>query len=201
LRYPDLSIVHFFLAGPHLMSYDFSFEKKNVVLLTACILLIAMLLVSAGYLLGIQRSSPHASISKPEPVRPVLPAVVETPIIPTPAPTKPLDVSSEPASAASAGDLPADEPSPAPNRKSHPPAQFSLQIGAFHSKGNAEARVKALKEHGVAATIMNTKDTSGTTWFAVRAGTYSDLPSATKAAQTMSAATSEFVIVRPAQSL
>jgi cell division protein FtsN len=181
------------------MSYDFSFEKKNTVLLTACILLIAMLLVSAGYLLGIQHSSPHASISKPEPVLPVLPATVETPVIPTPA--KQLDVSSKPSSTASAVNLPADEPSPSSNRRSHPPPQFSLQIGAFQSKGNAEARVKALKEHGVAATIMNTKDAAGTTWFAVRAGTYSDLPSATEAAQTMSAATSEFVIVRPAQSL
>jgi cell division protein FtsN len=183
------------------MSYDFSFEKKNTVLLTACILLIAMLLVSAGYLLGIQHSSPHASISKPEPVLPVLPPAVEKPVIPPPAPAKPLDVNPEPSSAVIAGDLPADEPSPAPNRKSHPPPQFSLQIGAFHSKGNAEARVKALKELGVAATIMNAKDAAGATWFAVRAGTYSDLPSATKAARAMSAATSEFVIVRPAQSL
>jgi cell division protein FtsN len=181
------------------MSYDFSFEKKNTVLLAACILLIAMLLVSAGYLLGIQHSSPHASISKPELVLPVPPPAVEKPVIPTP-PAKPLEVSPEPSSAANAGDLPADEPSPAPNRKSHPP-QFSLQIGAFHSKGNAEARVKALKEHGVAATIMSAKDAAGATWFAVRAGTYSDLPSATKAARAMSAATSEFVIVRPAQSL
>jgi cell division protein FtsN len=182
------------------MSYDFSFEKKNTVLLTACIFLIAMLLVSAGYLLGIQHSSPHASISKPEPVLPMLPPTVEKPVIPPPAPAKPLDVHPERSSAASAGDLPADEPS-APYRKSHPPPQFSLQIGAFHSKGNAEARVKALKEHGVAATIMNTKDAAGATWFAVRAGTYSDLPSATKAARAMRAATSEFVIVRPAQSL
>jgi cell division protein FtsN len=183
------------------MSYDFSFEKKNTVLLTACILLIAMLLVSAGYLLGIQHSSPHASISKPEPVLPVLPPAVEKPVIPPPAPAKPLDVNPEPSSAASAGDLPADEPSPALRPKSHLPPQFSLQIGAFHSKGNAEQRVKALKEHGVAATIMDAKDPAGATWFAVRAGTYSDLPSATKAARAMSAATSEFVIVRPAQSL
>jgi cell division protein FtsN len=99
-----------------------------------------------------------------------------------------------------ARDLPADEPSPTLNRESHPPPQFSLQIGAFHSKGNAEARVKALKERGVSATIMSTKDAAGATWFAVRVGTYSDLPSATKAARAMSAATSEFVIVRPAQS-
>jgi cell division protein FtsN len=169
------------------MSYDFSFEKKNTVLLAACILLIAMLLVSAGYLLGTQHSSPHASISKPEPVLPILAPTVEKPVIPPPAPAKPLDVSPEPSSA--------------PNRKSHPPPQFSLQIGAFHSKGNAEARVKALKELGVAATIMNAKDAAGAPWFAVRAGTYSDLPSATKAARAMSAATSEFVIVRPAQSL
>jgi cell division protein FtsN len=183
------------------MSYNFSFEKKNVVLLTACILLIAMLLVSAGYLLGIQHSSPHASISKPEPVLPVLPPAVEKSAMPTPPPAKPLDVSPEPSSAASAGDLSADEPSPAPSRKSHPSPQFSLQIGAFHSKGNAEARVKILKEHGVAATIMSTKDAAGATWFAVRAGTYSDLPSATKAARAMSAAISEFVIVRPTQSL
>jgi hypothetical protein len=41
----------------------------------------------------------------------------------------------------------------------------------------------------------------GGTWFAVRAGTYPDLPSATKAARAMSATTSDLVIVRPAQSL
>jgi septal ring-binding cell division protein DamX len=181
------------------MSYDFSFEKKNTVLLAACILLIAMLLVSAGYLLGIQHSSPHASISKPELVLPVPPPAVEKSVIPTP-PAKPLDVSPDSSSAVIAGDLPTDEPSPAPSHKSHPPPQFSLQIGAFHSKGNAEARVKALKEHGVVATILNTKDAAGATWFAVRAGTYFDLPSATNAARAMSAATSEFVIVRPAQS-
>jgi cell division protein FtsN len=183
------------------MSYDFSFEKKNAVLLAACILLIAMLLVSAGYLLGIQHSSPLTSISKPELVLPVPPPTEEKPVIAPAAPAKPLDVSPEPSSAASAGDLPADEPSPAPSRKSHPSPQFSLQIGAFHSKGNAEARVKTLKEHGVAATIMSAKDAAGATWFAVRAGTYSDLPSATKAARAMSAATSEFVVVRLAQSL
>jgi cell division protein FtsN len=182
------------------MSYDFSFEKKNTVLLVTCILLIAILLLSAGYLLGIQHSSPHASISRPEPVLPVLAPTVEKPVIPPAAPAKLLNVSPEPSSAGNAGDLEADEPSPAPNRKSHRQPQFSLQIGAFHSKGNAEAKVKALKEHGVAATIMSTKDAAGTPWFAVRAGTYSDLPSATKAARAMSAATSEFVIVRPAQS-
>jgi septal ring-binding cell division protein DamX len=183
------------------MSYDFSFEKKNTVLLAACILLIAMLLISAGYLLGIQHSSPHASISKPEPVLPILAPAVEKPVIRPAAPAKLLEVSPEPSSAANAGDLQADEPSPAPNHKSHPEPQFSLQIGAFHSKGNAEARVKALKEHGVAATIMSTKDAAGAPWFTVRAGTYFDLPSATKAARAMSAATSEFVIVRPGQSL
>jgi hypothetical protein len=51
-----------------------------------------MLLVSAGYLLGIQHNSPHASISKPEPVLPMLPPILEKPGIPPTASGKPLDV-------------------------------------------------------------------------------------------------------------
>jgi cell division protein FtsN len=183
------------------MSYDFSFEKKNAALFAACVLLIAMLLVSAGYLLGIRRNSTSPSASRPEPIHPVQLPIVEKPSIPPPPTLPKLAASPEASSTASAPTLQTDEPSLDSSHKSHLSPQFSLQIGAFHSKGNAEAKVKTLKDQGIAATIMSTKDAVGTTWFAVRVGTYSDLPSATKAAQAMSAATSEFVIVRPAQSL
>ncbi|RZU29767.1 SPOR domain-containing protein [Edaphobacter modestus] len=181
------------------MSYDFSFEKKNAVILTSCVLLIAVLLVLAGFLLGIRSSSSNASASKPQPVPPVQARSVEKPN-PLPSPPTPLDVSpSEPLPASAP--LQIEKPSPDHSHKSHPSPQFSLQIGAFRSKQNAEARVKILKDQGVAATIMSIRDALGTTWFAVRTGAYSDLPSATKAAQAMSATTNEFVIVRPAQSL
>lgn len=182
------------------MSYDFSFERKNAVILISCVLLIAVLLVVAGFLLGIRSTSSNASTSNQRPVPPLQAPTVEKPSSPSPSPPSPLDVSSStplPASAA----LQIEKPSPDHSHKSHPSPQFSLQIGAFHSKQNAEARVKILKDQGVAATIMSIRDALGTTWFAVRTGAYSDLPSATKAAQAMSAATSEYVIVRPAQSL
>jgi septal ring-binding cell division protein DamX len=179
------------------MSYDFSFEKKNAVLLAACVFVIAMLLVWAGYLLGIQHIAPQASIPTPEPS----PLLMEKPVSPPPAATKSIDISTEPVPVASPANVSNEQPAPAHNRKSSSTPQFSLQIGAFHSKANAEARVKTLKDQGVSATIMNKTDDAGITWFAVRAGTYPDLPSATKAARAMSAATSDFVIVRPAQSL
>lgn len=182
------------------MSYDFSFEKKNAVLLAACVSVIAMLLVWAGYLLGIQHIAPQASIPKPEPA-PLLQPTMEKPVSPPPAPAKSIDVGTDPVTIPSAGDVSNEQPSPALNRKSPSSPQFSLQIGAFHSKANAEARVKTLKDQGVSATILNATDAAGITWFAVRAGTYPDLSSATKAARAMSATTSDFVIVRPAQSL
>jgi cell division protein FtsN len=182
------------------MSYDFSFEKKNAVLLAACVFVIAILLVWAGYLLGIQHIAPQASIPNPEPA-PLLPPAMEKPVSPPPSPAKSIDLGTEPVPVASASYVSNEQPAPALNRKSPSSPQFSLQIGAFHSKANAEARVKTLKDQGVSATIMNTTDAAGITWFAVRAGTYPDLPSATKAARAMSAATNDFVIVRPAQSL
>lgn len=182
------------------MSYDFSFGKKNAVLLAACVCVIAMLLVWAGYLLGIQHIATQASIPKPEPT-PLLQPTTEKPVSPPPAPAKSIDVGTDPVPVASSGGVSNEQPSPALNRTSPSSPQFSLQIGAFHSKANAEARVKTLKDQGVSATILNTTDAAGITWFAVRAGTYTDLPSATKAARTMSATTSDFVIVRPAQSL
>jgi cell division protein FtsN len=180
------------------MSYDFSFEKKNAVLLAACVFVIAMLLVWAGYLLGIQHIAPQASISKPEPPH-LLQPTMEKPVSVPSSPAELIDI--DPVPVTNAGDVSNKRPSPTANSKSPSAPQFSLQIGAFHSKANAEARVKALKNQGVLATIMNTRDAAGLTWFAVRAGTYLDLPSATKAARAMSAATSDFVIVRPAQSL
>ena len=182
------------------MSYDFSFEKKYAVLLAACVFVIAMLLVWAGYLLGVQHIAPQASIPKPESA-PLLQPTTEKLVSPPPAPAKSTDVGTEPATVAGTSDVSNEQPPPALNRKSPSSPQFSLQIGAFHSKANAEARVKTLKDQGVSAMILNSTDAAGITWFAVRTGIYSDLPSATKAARAMSAATSDFVIVRPTQSL
>jgi septal ring-binding cell division protein DamX len=161
------------------MSYDLSFDKKNAVTLAVLCSVAAILLVAAGYLIGVLHSEP-SSVRLLNPSKPSSSPPTQSP---SPGnatnPTPPKPNSGSPATAG-------------PNQL------FALQLGAFKSSENANAEVKALKEKGVIANVLPLQDAVGHTWYAVRYGSYATTADAAQAAAELRTHTDEVPLIRPA---
>jgi septal ring-binding cell division protein DamX len=191
------------------MNYDLSFDRKTAALLAICTTAAAILLVVAGFLLGVQHQRPTTPASavsakmphdpvveKLQPSEPTAPALVAKS---TPLPTEPLEAP---------GNLSNAQPDPIaiPVSKSKgaeiPSVKgYILQFGAFREEANAETIIKQLKEKKVNADIFPRKDSAGTTWYTVRFGNYPTLLAASSAAASLRVATQQSILIRPSNTL
>lgn len=191
------------------MNYDLSFDRKTAILLAICTAAAAVLLVVAGFLLGVQHQraaittsvvsakTPHAAAAeKLQPSVPTAPTPVATstpsPIEPPEVPGGSSNVQSDPIS------IPASKSRSA---EMSPIKGYILQFGAFREEANAEAIIKQLKEKNVNADIFPRKDSAGTTWYTVRFGNYPTLSAASSAAESLRVTTQQSILIRPSNKL
>lgn len=191
-------------------------------MLAGCGLVFAALLVSVGFLLGVQHANRTAPINTTKQIAAIKPPTPElkppstrVSATPLPATAQPEPAKSAPATASNSepatlststpstpaatappdsadAALPPGEPHPTHDRK----PKYCLQFGAFQDKANADAKVKNLNESGITAEVLSTHDFAGRSWFAVRTGSYDGLIAATNAAHALSERTGDYVIVR-----
>jgi septal ring-binding cell division protein DamX len=191
------------------MNYDLSFDRKTAILLATCTAAAAVLLVVAGFLLGVQHQraaittsvvsakTPHAAAAeKLQPSVPTTPTPVATS---TPSPIEPPEV---PGSSSNVQPDPISIPASKSRSAEIPPVKgYILQFGAFREEANAEAIIKQLKEKNVSADIFPRKDSAGATWYTVRFGNYPTLSAASSAAASLRAATQQSILIRPSNTL
>jgi cell division protein FtsN len=191
------------------MKYDLSFDNKSVTLLAICIIATALLLVTAGFLLGVQSRSaaappPNAPSAKTPAVSPVdhpqapmqQPTVdaASTSTVPAVKPTTTVDTSSSVRSVA---------PGVSTISPEHAVSEvmatkgYTLQFGAFREESNAEVLIKRLKDKNVQAGIARFNDVTGMTWYTVRFGNYSTLSEASAAAVPLRISAQQSILIRP----
>jgi cell division protein FtsN len=193
------------------MKYDLSFERKTAALLAICTAVAAILLVVAGFLLGVQHQRatnitsvvsekmPHTPSAEKR--QPSTPTALTLPVTPLPATKPPL---------ASSSDSSRTQPEPLPilistsqskNTKMPRVKGYTLQFGAFREEANAETAIKQLKEKSVNADVFPKKDSAGSTWYSVRFGNYPTLSAASSAAASLRTVTKQSILIRPSDTL
>ena len=190
------------------LKYDLSFDRKTAVLLAICTAAAALLLIVAGFLLGVQHQRTASVVSAKMPNvpgaerlgSPMLAA--STLLAPsTPPPIKPAE-SPGSFSNAQPGSLPISILASKSRGTEMPPVKgYILQFGAFREELNAESMIKQLKEKNVSADIFPRKDSGGTTWYTVRFGNYPTLSAASSAAVSLRAAAQQSILIRPSDTL
>jgi len=149
------------------MNYEFSLDKKTGLLVIGCCVLASILLLTAGFLIGISTTTARSVTAAPQSL--------------APAPTQPSAVDTS--HSTPAGNGAAGSPSaPAAALPAAAPT-FCIQFGSFLVKKNADALVKQLKKSGVVATTSPFEDDAARTWYVVRSGSYSSMDDAAQAAQ------------------
>jgi len=157
------------------MNYDFSLDKKKATVLLLSFSLLVSLIFFAGWFTGVVIRLPEAMLhrlwSAPEkdPPTPVVPQrtkpiIITKKIPPMPEP-KPVEKPPEPAA-----------PAPEPAKMA-----FSVQVGAFLDRQNAEKQVSRFKGKGYAPYIYQSADPKKRKWFVVRLGDFEDLEKASEA--------------------
>lgn len=213
------------------MNYEFSMNKKEMMVLLFGLGLLGVLLFAAGLLIG------YGSRPSPLPANPFVAQNLSKVKLVPPAPAKavslvkPLQASPPTAGPASTGSNPpqgpanaslltsaAAAPNPPPvaadpgasiatKASGQAPAAdaaakaYSIQMGAFLDPNNAARLVKNLKGLGYNATIFKAPDRRGRIWDAVRLGRFNDLGDAMRAASEFRTKEQIFALVRPANTL
>ena len=145
------------------MNYEFSLDKKTGLLILGCCVLAAILLLAAGFLIGINSVEHSVAATLPPPK------------------SQP-----NPKAAAAAGQTPA-QTAPEPGTQAAAMAAtaptYCVQFGSFLNKANAGALVKQLKKAGIPAAVSAYTDVNAKTWYVVRSGSYGSLEEAAGAAR------------------
>lgn len=149
------------------MNYEFSLDKKTGLLVVGCCVLAAILLLTAGFLIGISTpSGRHVAATSQSLATPATQLSATN----TAQPAQPESNSAN-AQPAAATAMPAAAPT------------FCIQFGSFLNQANAGALVKQLKKAGITATLSPFEDDAAKTWYVVRSGSYSSMDDAAQAAQ------------------
>lgn len=156
------------------MSLELSFDKRLATLLAVCAVVIAGLLVAAGFLLGRR-------------------GVAELPAARVPMAATPLPATGSEVAASLQVPVKSGGEAKAPT--------YCLQYGAYKEQAHAEAAVKELKEKGVTATVFTAQDGVGGSWFTVRSGAYASVAEAAGAATELRRTLYEGVLIRPSGAL
>jgi cell division protein FtsN len=193
------------------MKYDLSFDRKTAALLAICTAVAVILLIVAGFLLGVQYqratnttsvvSAKMAHAPTAEKLQPPTPTPSTLPATPPPA-TTPPPASSSASSSTQPDPLPISiSTSQSKNTEMPRVKGYILQFGAFREEANAESVIKQLKEKSVNADIFPRKDSAGSTWYTVRIGNYPTLSAASSAAASLRTATQQSILIRPSDTL
>src|SRR5437763_162958 len=203
------------------MSYDFSFEKKSVILIVIGCVVIGAVLFFAGFIVSVDRGQNQTIVQasssmqnesksedKKQPRVPLIgkPAASEKPAAETsekPASEKskePLTAEKSKESAAAAEAKPPATPDSAAKEddaKDKEKPAFSLQLGAFQTENNAVKLSDTFKSKGYPVFLFRVMDADGHVWHTVRMGHYADMKEATQAAAKMTSKEQISVWVRP----
>jgi cell division septation protein DedD len=194
------------------MAYDYSFDKKTVLLILAGCISVGVLLFVAGLIIGFDRGASQARVQLGKDI-PAKEMKVEVP--------KPKEAVAAPAKeaapAAPSAKQEAGEAKAAPPEKSAPqpaaqpvpaaaPAadagnEFSVQLGAFESAENALKLCDKVKARGYAAFVLDVQDSAGRQWHAVRMGHFKKLETAARAAVAFTGKEKIPAFVRPGNEL
>ncbi len=202
------------------MSYDFSFDKKSVILIVIGCAAIGLLLFFAGFIVGLDKGQSHplAQATSLAPAQPEASSTAKDPA--ATAPGKPSaakqekpapEPSKEPAAAAAAENKSSspqqDAKTPAPKSgdakddknkdDTKDKAEFSLQLGAFQTEDNALKLRDQLKSKGYPVFLFRVLDPNGHLWHTVRMGHYGDMKEASQAAAKMTGKEEISAWVRP----
>lgn len=201
------------------MSYDFSFEKKSIILIAIGCVAIGVLLFFAGYIVGLDRGQNQSVVqassvaAKPVPSKETAtsekekPAAEKVPPVPAEEPKKAApEKSQEPAAAnaeSKSSAAPADaKPSAAKEEdakdKDKEKPAFSVQLGAFQTEENAVKLRDTLKAKGYSVFLFRVLDADGNVWHTVRTGHYSDMKEAAREAVKITRKEQISAWVRPA---
>lgn len=199
------------------MSYDFSFEKKSVILIAIGCVAIGVLLFFAGYIVGLDQGQNQSVVqassaaAKPGPSKETATpekeksaAEKETPA-PAEEPKKAAPEKSQEPAAASAESKPAAAPADAKpaaakeeDAKDKDKPAFSVQLGAFQTEENAVKLRDTLKTKGYSVFLFRVMDADGNVWHTVRTGHYSDTKEAAREAVKINRKEQISAWVRPA---
>jgi cell division septation protein DedD len=207
------------------MSYDFSFDKKSVLLIVLGCAAVGLLLFFAGFIVGLDRGK--SQLVAPQNKREI-PSVPEKES--TASASEKTDVAQQEPSSTAVSEKPAPEKSkepPAPgsaeNKSSEPQqdskpspkqddakdkddkdkdkdkekTEFSLQLGAFQTEDNALKLRDSLKSKGYPVFLFRVLDSNGHLWHTVRMGQYADMKAASQAAAKMTGKEQISAWVRP----
>lgn len=192
------------------MSYDFSFDKKTIILMAIGSVAIGVLLFLAGFIVGLDRSSGQAEAAtkhSPQSGAETKPSAQladhPTPALSKPSPDKAKE-SSSPASADSSKALASQQEPKSSEAASKEKAEdtkdqpaFSLQLGAFQAEDNALKLRDNLKAKGYPVFLFRVLDAEGHVWHTVRMGQYTDMKKASQAAAVFSSKEQTSAWVRP----
>jgi len=202
------------------MSYDFSFEKKSIILIAIGCVAIGVLLFFAGYIVGLDRgqnqsvvqassaaavksssSKETAAAEKEKPAaekEPAAPAEEPKKAAPEKSP-EPAAANAEGKSAAAPTDAKpaAGKEEDAKDKDKEKPA-FSVQLGAFQTEENAVKLRDNLKTKGYSVFLFRVMDADGNVWNTVRTGHYADMKEAAREAVKITRKEQISAWVRPA---
>jgi DedD protein len=202
------------------MNYEFSFDKKSVILVIGGCVAIGVLLFFAGYIVGIDRGQSQPVVQansiapgsatagktpdkEPPPQLPKdKPASEQEPSTPAAeakkaAPDKATQPSAKDATETKSPDAAADD-KPSPAKQAGDKPAFSVQLGAFQTEENALRLRDTLKAKGYPVFLFRVMDGDNHVWHTVRIGHYADNKEATRAAVKIATKEQISAWVRPA---
>lgn len=199
------------------MSYDFSFEKKSIILIAIGCVAIGVLLFFAGYIVGLDRGqnqpvvqassavAKSSSSKETAAAEKEKPPAEKEPSAPAEEPKKAApEKSQEPAAAnaeSKSSAAPADaKPSAAKEEdaKDKEKPAFSVQLGAFQTEENAVKLRDNLKARGYSVFLFRVMDADKNVWHTVRTGHYADMKEAAREAVKITRKEQISAWVRPA---
>lgn len=210
------------------MNYEFALDKKAVISLIACLILIGALLFVAGWLIGRQWPMSESASTQSATTKEQRAELPKEPVLNDEAPARALAALR---SARPKVEPPQQPPATAPtvsqtqaavatmppkddkvviiseaepetgNANTTEPEYVTVQVGVFLDQNEASRLLQQMERKGYAPTFFSGRDAEARQWYAVRIGTYSDKEQATKAATNFTKQEKLKAVVRPAESL
>jgi cell division septation protein DedD len=180
-------------------TYEFSFERGQLMRLIGGIVSLVLLVFSAGFLAGL-------ALEMGQPT-PVLIAQFPPAALPAHALIAPEDLPAiEPAfeefAAIETEDLEALDPVESPEPAAPAiPGKYAVQLGAFLSEKNAGSMLRELKAKGYNADVVPMPDSQGRTWYLVRFGVFPNRTEASAVAVELQTREQLDALVRPSGSM
>lgn len=193
------------------MNYDFSFDKKNIILIASGCIAIGILLFLAGFIVGFDKGSGPTEVAAKEPSPRTRVATnspmqdIEHPATKTlqkPSPEKNAETASP--SSLGGGKISTFEskqagegPPKGKEEETKGQPAFSLQLGAFQTEDNALKLKELLKSKGYPVFMFRVLDAEGHIWHTVRMGHYPDMKKASEAAASFNSKEQMAAWIRP----